>query len=506
MNRYKQTLLRVVVLLLIVPMMAAAQDIEERVIEHTLDNGLKLLMMERHTAPIIAPYIIFKSGSVDETSDSRGIAHMLEHMLFKGTKTIGTKDYEAEKVVLDEIDQIGDALDAERAKGAQADKEKVAQLEDALKAKQEEHKQWIVRGEYEAIYSRNGSAGFNAGTSNDYTIYTVELPSNKLELWAMLESDRLKNHVLREFYTEREAVMEERRMRFDTDPEGKLYEQFIAAAFTAHPYRLPVIGWPSDISMLNRGKAEEFFRIHYAPNNFVIVIVGDIHPPEVIQLIKRYFGDIPSQPLPDAVTTVEPVQAGERRIEVEFDAEPQLMIGYHKPTLPAFDDYVLDMISAALSQGRTSRLYKNLIETGIAVSADSSNGWPGARYDNLFVIEGAPRAPHTPAEFEAAVYAELEKLKTEPMEEKEFNRLLKQIDADFIRALSSNAGMASKLANYEAIAGTWRYVLGWRETMHKIKPEDIMRVAQTYFTKSNRTVATLVKKQVAASNAEKEGQ
>jgi predicted Zn-dependent peptidase len=300
--------------------------------------------------------------------------------------------------------------------------------------------------------------------------------------------------------------MEERRMRFDTAPEGKLYEQFIAAAFTAHPYRLPVIGWPSDISMLNRRKAEEFFRIHYAPNNFVIVIVGDLHPPDAIQLIERYFGDIPPQPLPDAVTTVEPVQAGERRSEVEFDAEPQLMLGYHKPTLPAFDDYVLDMISAALSQGRTSRLYKNLIETGIAVSADSSNGYPGARYDNLFVIDGAPRAPHTPAEFEDAVYAELEKLKTEPMEEKEFKRLLKQIDADFIRALNSNAGMASKLANYEAIAGTWRYVLGWRETMHKITPEDIMRVAQTYFTQSNRTVATLVKKQAAASNAEKEGQ
>jgi predicted Zn-dependent peptidase len=180
-----------------------------------------------------------------------------------------------------------------------------------------------------------------------------------------------------------------------------------------------------------------------------------------------------------------------------------MIIGYHKPTIPHFDDYVLDMISQVLSQGRTSRFYKKLIETGIAVSADSGNGWPGARYDNLFVIEASPRAPHTTAEVEEAVYAELEKLKTEPIEEKEFKRILKQIDADFIRALSSNGGMAQKLAYFEAAAGTWRYVLDWRQMMHKITPEDVMRVAQTYFTKRNRTVATLVKKQADATLMEK---
>lgn len=475
--------------------LASAQNLADRVVEHTYPNGLKLLMIERHTSPTVAPYILFKAGSVDESDDSRGIAHMLEHMLFKGTKTIGTTDYGKEKTVLEEIDKIGDMLDMERAKGTKADAEKITELEEQLKVKQEAAKEWVVSGEYTEIYTQHGSTGFNAGTSVDYTIYTVELPSNKLELWAMLESDRLKNAVLRQFYVEREAVKEERRMAVDSRPGGKLYEQFMAAAFTAHPYGMPIIGWPSDIAMLNREKAEEFFKIHYAPNNSVMVIVGDINPDKTIKLIEKYFGDIPSQPLPAEVTVREPEQEGERRIEVEFDAEPQMMIGCHKPTIPHFDDYVLDMISAILSDGRTSRFYKNIVETGIAVSVDSINGYPGARYNNLFVVTATPRSPNTTADVEDAIYTQLEKLKTEPVEDKEFKRILKQIDAGFIRALSSNSGMANQLAFYEGIAGNWRYILDWREKMYEITTDDIMRVANTYFTKSNRTVATLIKKE-----------
>lgn len=493
--------IRYLLILFLVAMhgIASAQNLADRVVEHTYPNGLKLLMIERHTSPTVAPYILFKAGSVDESDDARGIAHMLEHMLFKGTKTIGTKDYEKEKAVLAEIDKIGEALDMERAKGARADASKITELEEALKTQQEAAKEWVVSGEYTEIYTQHGSTGFNAGTSVDYTIYTVELPSNKLELWAMLESDRLKNAVLRQFYVEREAVKEERRMAVDTRPGGKLYEQFIAASFTAHPYGMPIIGWPSDIAMLNRKKAEEFFRIHYAPNNSVMVIVGDINVEKTIKLIEKYFGDIPSQPIPDEVTVKEPAQEGERRIEVEFDAEPQMMIGFHKPTIPHFDDYVLDMISAILSDGRTSRFYKNIVEEGIAVSANSINGYPGARYDNLFVVSATPRSPNTTTDVEEAIYAQLEKLKTEPVAEKEFKRILKQIDAGFIRALSSNAGMANQLAFYEGIAGDWRYILNWREKMYEITPEDIMRVAQTYFKKSNRTVATLVKKESETS-------
>jgi predicted Zn-dependent peptidase len=198
------------------------------------------------------------------------------------------------------------------------------------------------------------------------------------------------------------------------------------------------------------------------------------------------------------VTVKEPPQEGERRIEVEFDAEPQLMIGYHKPTLPHFDDYVLDMIQSILSDGRTSRFYKNIVEEGIAISVDAANGYPGPRYDNLFLIDASPRSPHTTADVEEAIYAELERLKTEPVAEKEFKRILKQVDAGFIRNLSSNAGMAQQLAYFAGVTGDWRYILGWRENMYKITPEDIMKVAKTYFIKSNRTVGTLVKKEAVA--------
>ena len=283
--------------LVLLPGIVSAQNLEERVVEHIYPNGLKLLMIERHTSPTVAPYILFKAGSVDESDDSRGIAHMLEHMLFKGTKTIGTTDYENEKVVLEKIDTIGDQLDLERAKGNRADAATINELEESLKELQDEAEQFAVPGEYTEIYTKHGSTGFNAGTSVDFTIYTVELPSNKLELWAMLESDRLKNAVLRQFYVEREAVKEERRMVVDSQPGGKLYEQFIAAAFTAHPYGTPIIGWQSDIALLNRKKAEEFFKTYYAPNNSVMVIVGDINVDKTIKLIEKYFGDIPSQAL-----------------------------------------------------------------------------------------------------------------------------------------------------------------------------------------------------------------
>ncbi len=287
---------------------ASSQDIEERVEEHILENGFKVLLMERHFSPTVAAYIVFRAGSVDEEEDSRGIAHMLEHMLFKGTKTVGTRDYESEKIILKEIENLVSATDEERSRGVEADKEKLKELERRLEEKQEEHKELIVRGEYEAIYTRNGAVGFNAGTSNDYTIYTINLPSNRLELWAFLESDRLKNYVLREFYTEREAVAEERRMRVDTDPQGKLYEKFMATAFQVHPYGEPIIGYEEDIASLTVEEAEEYFRINYAPNNSAIVIVGDIDPGRTLELLRAYFGDIPSQPQPEHNYPEEPPQ------------------------------------------------------------------------------------------------------------------------------------------------------------------------------------------------------
>ena len=473
------------------------QGLAERVQEHTLKNGMKLLMVERHNSPTVAAWIRFKVGSVDERSDERGLAHLLEHMLFKGTKTLGTRDYKAEKPLLDKIEVTAQELLAEKNKRDQADPKAIEKLTAELARLEKEAEQYVVKEEFADIYSRNGGAGYNAFTSKDGTTYLINIPANKLELWAAIESDRMQNAVLREFYTERSVVMEERRRSYDAEPEGKLWETFLADAFNAHPNGQPTIGWMSDIENLTRTKAENFLHKYYAPNNAIVAIVGDIDPKQTISLVERYFGGIkPGTPVPP-VAVEEPEQSGEKRTEVIGDAEPEVMIGFHKPTLPAPDDYVFDVIDMLLSSGRTSRLYKKLVLEKQLVTSVSSFGAPGSRYPNLFIISATPRAPHTVAEVEAAIYQELDRLKSEPMTHEELQQILNQLELEESRQMASNGGLARSLTEYEAIAGTWRYLIEHRQKVAKITPEDVMRVAKQYFTRQNRNVGFISKAEAA---------
>lgn len=301
--------------------------------------------------------------------------------------------------------------------------------------------------------------------------------------------------VLREFYKERGVVMEERRLRTDDSPNGLLYETFTSTAFQAHQYGVPTIGWGSDIVALTPAATEAFFKTYYGPNNATVAIVGDINPKEVIALIEQTFGKIPAAPPIPELVTVEPPQRGERRVEIEFDAEPAVAIGYHKPTIGHPDDFVFDVIDAVLTEGVTSRLYGRLVrEKRVAASVLSDTNYPGVRGPNLFVIAATPLAPHTAAEVEAAIYEELERLKTEPISAKEFERVLNGLDADLVRSLRSNSGLASQLAFYQTVAGGWRYVLAARDRIAAVTPADVQRVASQYLVKSNRTVGVLVKK------------
>ncbi len=476
---------------------AAGAGLEDKVREHTLKNGMKLLMVERRTSPTVSAWIRFKVGSVDERSDERGIAHLLEHMLFKGTKTLGTTDYQAEKPILDRIESTAQSLMAEKLKRRAADPKRIEKLSSRLATLEGEAAGYSVKNELSEIYSRNGGVNFNAFTSKDTTAYMVSLPSNKLELWAAIESDRLRNAVLREFYTERSVVMEERRRSYDASPEGKLWESFFATAYSAHPYGQPIIGWMSDIENLSRAKAEAFLRNFYAPANAVVAIVGDVDADKTIAMVEKYFGGLPpGVPVPP-VAVEEPRQPGERRIEVVEDSEPQLMIGFHKPTLPEKDDYVFDIITMLLADGRTSRLYRKLVvETQLAtdVSAFSS---PGSRYPNLFIIAATPRAPHTVREVEEAIYAELERLKTEPATEREMRRIMNNLEAGEVMAMGSNDGLARRLTEYEAIAGTWRYMTEHRRKVEKLTPADVIGTARKYLARENRTVATIRKREAA---------
>jgi len=471
-------------------------SLEGRVKEYSLHNGMKVLILERHFAPVVSLYIRFKVGAVDEAGGETGTAHLLEHMLFKGTETLGTKDYKEEKKILEAIDQLAGQVDEAMRKRDTTAGDKIAALKEALKTLQKKHKKWVVKDEISTIYSQNGAEGLNASTGYDVTTYKVSLPANRIELWARIESDRMSHPVLREFYSEREVVREERRQREETQPDGKLIENFLATAFVAHPYGRPIIGWDSDLKYLKRKKVAQIFRDYYAPNNAVLAVVGDVNPDEVIKTIEKYFGGIPPQEVAPLIVSEEPEQSGERRVAVEFEANPKMIIGYHKPALPHMDDYVCDVIDVLLSDGRTSRLYKHLVEDKkIAVSVSTSNGFPGSRYDNLFTIFATPRSPHTCDELEEEIYAQIDRLKTEVVTPYELSKVKNRLEAGFIRSLNSNAGLAGRLSYYHTIAGDWRYMEEHLKVIEQITPEDIMKVAKKYFIQKNRTVAQIVKKE-----------
>lgn len=479
---------------------AGPPGLAERVVEHRLANGMTVLMVERHQSPVVSINLTFGVGGINEHNGITGIAHLYEHMAFKGTRTLGTKDYERERPLLEELDRIQRRIervrDQLRAKGQdESESADLKRLHQEFREVQERADEWVVGNEMAMLYQRHGGIGLNASTGKDVTRYTVSLPSNRLPLWAAVEADRMSNTVLREFYKERAVVLEERRLRTDDNPAGLLYEAFAAAAFQAHPYGLPTVGWASDIQALTPAETERFFREYYVPANAVVAIVGDIDPPEVIALVERTFGKIPAmESPPHRVVTEEPPQRGERRVEVEFDAEPLLLMGYHKPALGHPDDFVFDVIDSVLSEGRTSRLYTRLVrEKRVAASVETQSGFPGVRAPNLFVISATPLAPHTTKEVEEAVDAEIERLKTEPVSQAELEKVLNNLDAELMRSLRSNSGLASQLAYFQTVAKDWRYILKARERIAAVTPADIQRVAARYLVKSNRTVASLVK-------------
>jgi predicted Zn-dependent peptidase len=476
------------------PVLLAAQSLEEKVTAHTLKNGMTVLFAERHGAPVFSTLYGFKVGSVDEYPGITGTAHLFEHMAFKGTPTIGTRDYEKEKVLMDKIAQVGREWSIELAKGDQGDKEKTARLRAELTKLEEEQKAFIVKDEIDLIYSNAGGTGLNAGTGADQTMYMISLPANRFELFCLMESERIRNTVLREFYTERSVIQEERKQTTDAVPARLLSEMFMGAAFIAHPYNHPVVGWASDINSVTLEEAQAFKQKYYTPNNCVLAIVGDIYPAKAIPLVEKYFGDIPRGDDPPVFRTVEPKQLGERRVRFEFDAEPQLMMGYHKPTFPSKDDAAASVLSYILTTGRTSRIYKDLIQDkqlAVSVSAGSS---PGTRFPNLFTFNAMPRNPHTLEEVEKAILEHVEKIKTEPISEHELQKVKNNLDASYIRSMSSNFGIAIQLIRYQLLFGDWKLFKTYRKLVGSVTADDVMAFAKTYLTPENRTVAYLVKK------------
>ncbi|MEI9814557.1 MAG: pitrilysin family protein [Acidobacteriota bacterium] len=480
-------------LLLLLPALLHAQsltDFEKKVTTFKLANGLQFLVIERHDAPVVSFHTYVNAGAVDDPSGSTGLAHMFEHMAFKGTPTIGTKNWPKEKAALDAIERAYDKLDAERNKGFRSDKAKIESLEASVKDAIATADSYVESNEYDRIVESNGGVGMNAGTSEDSTQYYYSFPSNRIELWFLLESSRFLNPVLREFYKERDVVREERRMRVESSPQGLLIESLLATAFEAHPYHNFAGGWASDIESFRRPEAEAFFKKYYEPGNLTIAIAGDVNPVQAKKMAERYFGRIPAGVTPPLVRTVEPEQMGEKRVKVASPAQPLLVIGYKRPDQYSPDAPAMDVLSELLSGGRTGVMYKEMVrDKQMSLAAQSITSYPGSKYPSLFILFTVPNAGHSLEENEKAAYDIIERMKKTPVDAAALQRVKTKLRAGVIEGLDDNSGLAETLATYQANYGDWRKVFTELDEYNKVTAEDVMRVAKEYLIDTSRTVA-----------------
>ena len=494
-SRIGLTLTALLVLLTGAALPAQGQDLlqqfEDKVTTFTLDNGLDFVVVERHDAPVASFATYADVGSVDEPEGKTGIAHMFEHMAFKGTTTISTKDIEKEMQALERQEEIYLQLRRERAKGPQADSSRIAELEEQFENATEEAESYIEEGEFENILERNGVSGLGASTTPDATRYRYSLPANKAELFFALESDRFANPVLREFYTERDVVMEERRQRTESRPGGRLVEEFLTTAFKAHPYGNPTIGHMSDIRNLSRTDAKQFFEKYYSPSNLTIGIAGDVEPERMRSLAEEYFGRIPAGEDPLPITTEEPEQISERRVIIREQTQPILWIGYHRGDMQSSNAPVYDVLADVLTGGRTSRLYEGLVEQEKALGVQAFSSFPGSKYDPLFSIVGAPNRDVSPDSIEHMIYDELEAIKEDGITQEELKRAKTRSRSNLIGQLDSNQGLALQFAQMEELKGDWRSVFRRLGAIEAVTVEDVQRVAQNTFRRSNRTVAMI---------------
>jgi predicted Zn-dependent peptidase len=497
MNRSyaRVTALFMMTLMLALTLPLAAQDLasfEKRVAVKTLSNGLTVVLLRRSEAPVFSFFTLVDTGSSQDPLSKTGLAHMMEHMAFKGTPDIGTTDYAAEKAALAKVEETYTAYEAERIKRVGRDPQKLAQLQkewqDAIAAADK----FVVKNQFGEIVESHGGVGMNAFTNYDETGYMYSMPSNMFELWAAVESDRFANPVMREFYKERNVVMEERRMRTDSEPTGRMIEQFLGTAFAANPYHRPTIGYPSDLLSFSATDAQNFFHQYYVPSNMVIALVGDLDPDKVFPIMERYFGQLPTKPKPTEITTVEPPQNSVREVKMRDMAQPIYVEGYHRPSYLDADDAVYDAITDIMSNGRTSRMYRSMVrDQKTAAAAAGFSGFPGTKYAHLFAFYGVPLPGHTNAEMQKGIQEQITRLKTEPVTDEELQMFKTRTKADLIRGLASNEGLAQQLAVYQTRYGDWRELFKYLDKVDKVTKEDIKRVANKVFQDSNRTIGSI---------------
>ncbi|MBO6525352.1 MAG: insulinase family protein [Balneolaceae bacterium] len=470
------------------------ENFEEKVTEFTLDNGLHFIIIERHDAPVVSFYTQVNVGGIDEPMGNTGIAHIFEHLAFKGDHYVGTTDWVAEKKVIDQMDEVYKTWLYESYK-PNPDTGLMAEKWEEFQALQEEAKTYVVNNEFSQVVQRNGGTGMNASTRWDFTDYFYSLPSNKVELWFSLEAGRFMQPTYREFYIEKEVVREERRMRTDSNPFGRLVEEFLATAYAAHPYGRPIVGWNSDITASTIEDAHEFYETYYVPSNITFGIAGDVDPEQMKKFAEEYFGDMRGKgKVAPPVTTIEPEQRGERRVVIEGNSQPLMMFGYHTVSATHPDYEPLILLGRILSSGRTSILYKEFIEEQqTALQIQNFEGIPGTRYPGLFLSLVVPNTGVDLDSLEQSIYDEFDEVKEGAITQEQLDRVRTNLRAGIIRSLANNTGLASYFVNTHVEQGSWKDVFNQLDRYEAVTLEDLQRVASTYLTKKNRTVGLTVK-------------
>ncbi|MFB2880152.1 M16 family metallopeptidase [Floridanema aerugineum] len=465
----------------------------QRITEFKLDNGMKFIVLERNQAPVVSFLTYADVGGANEPEGKTGVAHFLEHLAFKGTTRIGTKDYQAEKPILDKLDSLWQQIQSAKAAGKQ---QEVTQLQAEFQKVEAQAAELVKQNELGQIVERSGGVGLNATTSTDATRYFYSFPANKLELWMSLESERFLEPVFREFFKEKEVILEERRMRVENSPVGMMIEAFIDKAYKVHPYRRPVIGYDRDLLNLTREDVQQFFDTYYVPGNLTLAVVGDVKAAEVKRLAEIYFGRYPAKPTPKDDLPAEPKQTETREVTLRLPTQPWYLEGYHQPAINHPDYVVYQLIGSLLSDGRTSRLYKSLVEQQrIALTAQGFSGFPGDKYPSMMLFYALTAPGHTVDEVAKALQAEISKLKIEPVSAMELERVKTQARAGLLRSLDSNSGMASLLVEYEVKTGSWENLFKELEAIEAVTPADIQRVANATFVPENRTIGRLLPKE-----------
>ena len=497
-------IMRIILGLFLVPLWLGAQQVAVK--EHQLSNGMKVLLLERNDAPSISGGWVARVGSVDERPGITGMAHLFEHMMFKGTPTIGTKDYKKDIEIIAAQEKVRDAMRSEERRMREMwrrgeitdlqdpDQKTVEwkQLNEEFKKLVEDHRKVIVKNEFDRIYTANGGSGMNAYTSYDHTAYFITVPANKLELFMWMESERLLRPVLREFYAERDVVFEERRMRTESTPLGKFFESFNSLFWESHPYSWPIIGWPSDITAISKKQADAFYGTYYMPQNLTLVLVGNFKSKPALALAEKYFGRLKKgEGLPPDVVTLEQPQKAEKRFYAEAETNPNVDIYWHTPAFGHKDTYPLSVLAQVLST-RTGRLHKELV-LGKKLATDTW-AWQGARkYAGEFNMGAEITEGNTPEMAEQEIYRLIEQIKTEPVPAKELQKVKNNFAAAEYRRLSSNHPILMQIMRSEGL-GNWREINEAGPKIQAVTPADLQRVAKKYFTKENRAVAVYTRK------------